>query len=95
MSVTVSSGLGGNARNCAARARSDSGLFVGSPSVVRLPSPSAIAATARIDTAIHAPMVRHGRLALAAARVCVESFIGPTSLLDVLRSLELRLGQAL
>jgi len=60
MSVTISSGFGGKASNRASTARSDSGLLVGAPSVVRLPSPRAIATIARIETAIQALIVRHG-----------------------------------
>ena len=49
-------------------ARSDSGLFVGAPSVVRLSAEQRpIAATARTDVAIHAPIVLQGCRALAEA----------------------------
>ncbi len=61
MSLTASPGRGGNAANRTRSARSDSGSFVGAPSVVRLPpSRVAIATTARTRTTIQAPIVRHG-----------------------------------
>ena len=63
----------GKAASRTSSARSDSGLFVGEPSVVRLPPRSvAIAATARTATMIQAPIVRHAWRALAAARDLVE-----------------------
>ena len=61
MSLNAVAGSGGNASNRASSARSDSGLFVGAPSVVRLPPRSAaIATNAAAVTAIHATIVRHG-----------------------------------
>jgi hypothetical protein len=61
MSVTVVAESGGKTRSWTSRARSDSGLFVGSPSVVRLPPSSvAIATIARRKAATQAPIVRHG-----------------------------------
>ncbi len=69
-SVVNVSGFGGNARAMASIARSDSGLFVGAPSVVRLsPRRAPIAAIARTEATIHAPIVRHGCRALAVVMV--------------------------
>ena len=64
----IRSGSGGNASSWAAIARSDSGLFVGASSVVKLSPRSATMATiAAAKTAIHATIVRHGWRALAVA----------------------------
>ena len=76
MSLTAVDGSGGKAASRTSSARSDSGLFVGEPSVVRLPPRSvAIAATASTTTMIQAPIVRHAWRALAAARDLVESLM--------------------
>src|SRR5215207_3908476 len=67
-SVTAVDGFGGNAASRASSARSDSGLFVGAPSVVRLPPRNkAITAIERTATIAHAPSTRQGWRALAAA----------------------------
>ena len=66
----ILSGSGGNDSTCAAIARSDSGLFVGASSVVKLSPRSATMATiATANTAIQARIVRHGWRALAVASV--------------------------
>ena len=73
-SVVNVSGSGGNDVAMTSMARSDCGLFVGAPSVVRLsPRSTAITAIARTTAAIQAPITRHGCLALAVAMVCVDS----------------------
>ena len=59
----------GKAASRASSARSDSGLFVGAPSVVRLPPRNTtITAIARTAAIAHAPSTRQGWRALAAAR---------------------------
>ena len=74
MSVTVVEASGGKAASRTSSARSDSGLFVGLPSVVRLPPSSVtIARIARNATAIHIATTRQGWLALAVASEVVES----------------------
>src|SRR3990170_5114376 len=80
-SVTSVSRSRGKARASTSTARSDSGLFVGAPSVVRLPpSRTPIAAMAAKEAASHAPIARHGCRALTVAMVCVESFMEAASL---------------
>ena len=76
MSLTAVEGSGGKAASRASLARSDSGLFVGAPSVVRLPPSSVTIVTiASTVTTIQAPIVRHGCWALAKARALVESLM--------------------
>ena len=72
MSLTISPGRGGNARKRTSSARSDCGLFVGAPSVVRS-SNVAIAAIASTIATIHAPTTRQGWRALAEASARVPS----------------------
>ncbi len=72
MSETVVRGSAGNAVSYAWRARHDSGLFVGLPSVVRCPGrSSATAASESTMKAIHVPITRQGCRAQARATPCV------------------------
>jgi hypothetical protein len=72
----TAAGSAGNAANRFSSARSDCGLFVGLPSLVRLPPRSAMtAAIASTKTATQAEITRHGCLALAEASVLVEAII--------------------
>ena len=78
MSEIVVLGSTGNAAWCICNARQDSGLFVGLPSVVRLPgSSSAIAANESTISAIHVPSTRHGCWAQARAMLWVDGLVMP------------------
>ncbi len=84
MSVDEVVGSGGIAEKRTSSARSDSGLFVGAPSVVRLsPRSSAMATTASTITAIHAPIARHGWRALAPASALVDRIMSDLPLVRV------------